>query len=168
MDGKSSSKLEVTVPSDTQIKLTRVFDAPPRMVWEVMTKPEYVRRWYCCMEGFTMPVCEIDLRVGGKWRYVIRSADGQEFGFHGEYQEIAPAVRVVNTEIFEPFPDHPALVTSTFKAQGERTLFESLVQHDSQQSRDMHLQSGMEQGASIAYDRLEAAARELWAAARNT
>jgi uncharacterized protein YndB with AHSA1/START domain len=166
MDGKSNLKLEVTVVSDTEILLKRTFDAPPRMVWEVMTKPEYVRRWWCCMEGFTMPVCEIDLRVGGKWRYVMRGADGQEFAFRGEYREIEPAVRVVNTEIFEPVPDHPALVISTYRAQGERTLFEALVQHDSQQSRDMHLQSGMEQGAAIAYDRLDAVARELWAASR--
>lgn len=161
MLAKSSGKLEVTLPSDREILLTRVFDAPPRLVWEVMSKPEYVRRWWCCMEGFTMTVCEIDLRVGGKWRYAMRGPDGNEFAFNGEYREIAPAVRVVTTEVFEPFPDHPSLVTTTFHVQGEKTLFKSLVQHDSQQSRDMHLSSGMEQGAALAYDRLEQAAREL-------
>ena len=164
MLAKNSSKLEVTLPSDREILLTRVFNAPPRLVWEVMSKPEYVRRWWCCMEGFTMTVCEIDLRVGGKWRYAMRGPDGNEFAFNGEYREIAAAVRVVNTEIFEPFPDHPALVTTTFQAQGENTLFKSLVLHDSKESRDMHLQSGMEQGAALAYDRLEQAARELYQA----
>jgi len=164
MVGKSSGKLVVTLPSDKEVLLTRSFDAPPRLVYEVMTKPEYVRRWWCCMDGFSMPVCEIDLRVGGKWRYVMRGPDGKDIGFHGEYHEITPAVRVVNTEVFEPYPDHPALVTSTYHAQGDRTLFKALVLHDTKESRDMHVNSGMEQGAGIAYDRLESAARELWVA----
>jgi len=168
MLGKSSGKLEVKVVSEREILLTRVFDAPPRMVYEVMTKPEYVRRWWCCMDGFSMPVCEIDLRVGGKWRYVMRGTDGNEFGFHGEYREIAPALRVVNTEVFEPYPDHPALVTSTYQAQGDKTLFQSLVLHDTQEARDMHLSSGMEKGAAIAYDRLNQAAQELWVARRQS
>jgi len=168
MVGKSSGKLEVTLPSDKEILLTRVFDAPPRMVYKVMTEPEFVRRWWCCMDGATMPVCEIDLRVGGKWRFVMRGPDGNDIGFHGEYREIAPAERVVNTEIFEPYPDSPTLVTTTLQAQGDKTLFKSLVVHTTKEARDMHVQSGMEDGAAIAYDRMEEAAHALWNAARST
>jgi uncharacterized protein YndB with AHSA1/START domain len=163
---KNSGKLSVSLPSDKELLLTRVFDAPARLVYEVMTKPEYVKFWWCWKEGFSMPVCEIDLRVGGRWRYVMRSPEGRDVAFNGEYQQILPAERVVNTEVFEPFPDSPALVTSTFEAQGDKTLFRSLVLHQTKEARDMHVNSGMEQGAAIAYDRLEQAARELVAAQR--
>jgi uncharacterized protein YndB with AHSA1/START domain len=165
---KNSGKLTVSLPSDKEILLTRVFDAPPRMVYEVMTKPEYVRRWWCCMDGFNMPVCEIDLRVGGRWRFVMRGPDGNDVAFNGEYREIVPAQRVVGTEVFEPYPDSPSLVTTTFEAQGEKTLFRSLVQHQTKEARDMHVNSGMEHGAAIAYDRLEQQARDLTAAQRGS
>src|SRR5262245_66348416 len=105
MPRKGSGKLEVTLPSDKEILLKRVFDAPRHLVFEAMSKPEHVRRWWCCGEGFSMPVCEIDLRVGGKYRYVMRSPEGSEFAFNGVYREIAAPGRVVHTEIFEPYPD---------------------------------------------------------------
>lgn len=161
MEKRSSGKLEVTLPSDTEILLTRVFRAPRHLVWEAMTKVEHVRRWWCCMEGFTMPVCEIDLRVGGSYRYVMVGPDGGEVGFRGEYREIVVPERVVHTEIFEPFPDSPSLVTMTLEERDGKTYYQSRVAHDSQFARDMHVQSGMEQGADLALDRLEEIARSL-------
>jgi uncharacterized protein YndB with AHSA1/START domain len=162
MAGKNSGKLEVTLPSDTEILLSRVFDAPRHLVFEVFTNPAYVREWYGCpIAGSTMPVCEIDLRVGGTYRYVTRTADGQEFGFTGVYQEIVVPERVVHTEIFEPFPDSPSLNTMTLVERGGKTYFQTLVKHASKQARDMHIQSGMEHGAGIALDRAEELAQEL-------
>jgi uncharacterized protein YndB with AHSA1/START domain len=161
MAGTSSGKLKVTRTSDTTFVMSRVFDAPRHLVFETMTKPEYVRRWWCCMEGFTMPVCEIDLRVGGKWRYVMVGADGSEVAFNGEYREIDPPKRIVATEIFEPFPDHPPLTTMTLEERDGKTYYQTVVEHDSRESCDAHLASGMEVGANIALDRLEEVARGL-------
>ena len=161
MAGKSSGKLNVTRKSDTEIVLSRVFDAPRRLVFEAMTKPEYVRRWWCCMDGYTMPVCEIDFRVGGKWRYVMVGADGSEVAFNGEYREIVVPERIVQTEIFEPFPDHPSLCTMTLEERDGKTYYQTLVVHDTKESCDAHLASGMEFGANIALDRLEEVAQSL-------
>ncbi len=164
MAGKSSGKLQVTLPSDKEILLSRVFDAPRHLVFETMTKPEYIRRWWCCMEGFTMPICEIDLRVGGRYRYVMIGPDGNEVGFNGEYREIIVPERVVHTEIFEPYPDSPTLVTMTLEERDGKTYYQSRVLHQTQEARDMHIASGMEHGANLALDRLEEIARSLTAA----
>jgi len=160
--------MQLTLPSDTEILLTREFDAPPHLVYEASTKPEHVRRWWCCMEGFTMPICEIDLRVGGAWRYVMLDPEGREVGFHGEYKEIVPNERIVHTEIFDPFPQAPTLVTVTFEARGGKTLLRSLQQCASKEARDAIIESGMEHGAAIAWDRLEAVAGELASGAART
>lgn len=165
MAARNSGKLKVTLPGEKDILLERVFDAPRRLVFEAMSKPEHVRRWWCCMEGFTMTVCEIDLRVGGKWRYAMVGPDGNEFAFRGEYREIAAPDRIVHTEIFEPFPDSPALVTVTLEERGGKTHFRALVEHLTKEARDMHIQSGMEEGAGLAYDRMEEIARSLATAA---
>ncbi|MBA3501328.1 MAG: SRPBCC domain-containing protein, partial [Deltaproteobacteria bacterium] len=109
----------------------------------------------------TMPVCEIDFRVGGKWRYVMVGTDGNEVAFNGEYREIVPAQRIVQTEIFEPFPDSPSLCTMTLEERDGKTYYQTLVQHTSKEARDMHVQSGMEVGAGIALDRLEEIAQSL-------
>jgi len=161
MATKSSGKLTVTLPSDKEILMSRVFDAPRQLVWEAMSRPEYVRRWWCCMDGFTMPVCEIDFRVGGKYRFVTKGDDGSEFGFNGEYKEIVVPERVVHSEIFEPFPDSPSLVTMTLEERGDKTFYQTRVVHTTKEARDMHVQSGMEVGANIALDRLEEIARSL-------
>ncbi|MBL9020603.1 MAG: SRPBCC family protein [Myxococcales bacterium] len=161
MAGKGSGKLVVTLPSDKEILLEREFDAPRHLVFEAMTKPEHVRRWWCCMDGFTMTVCEIDFRVGGRWRFAMRGPDGNEIGFRGEYKEISAPERIVNTEIFEPFPDNPALVTVTLVERGGKTYYRSLVLHQSKEDRDMHVSSGMEVGAGLALDRMEEIARSL-------
>ncbi len=157
---RGSGQLKVTLPSDREILLSRVFDAPRHLVWEAMTTPAYVRRWWC-MDGFTMPVCDIDLRVGGAYRYLMISPDGQEVGFRGEYREIVAPSRIVHTEIFEPFPDHPALCTLTLEEQGDKTRYQTLVVHDTKESRDAHVNSGMESGADLCLDRVEEIAREL-------
>ena len=157
----SSGKLTVTLPSDLEILMSRVFDAPRHLVFEAMTKPEFVRQWWACMDGMTMTVCEIDLRVGGKYRYVTRMPDGSEFGFNGVYKEIVPPERIVHTEIFEPFPDSPTLVTMTLEERGGKTHYQTHVVHQTKEARDMHVSSGMEVGAGLALDRIEEIAQEL-------
>jgi len=161
MAGKSSGKLNVATRGDKEIILTRQFDAPRHLVWEAMTKPEHVRYWWNCMDGYTMPVCEIDFRVGGKWRYVVVAADGNEVGFHGEYLEIVTPEKIVNTEIFDPFPDSPATCTVTLVEKDGKTNFKNVVVHLSQEARDGHINSGMEVGANIAMDRIEERAQSL-------
>ena len=161
MEARSSGKLKVTLPSDKELLLTRVFDAPRALVFEAMTRPEHVRRWWCWMEGATMPVCEIDLRVGGKYRFVVNGAECGEVGFHGEYLEIVRPERIVHTEIFEPFPDSPAHVTVTLEERNGKTHYQARVLHTTKEARDMHVQSGMEQGAGVALDLLEEIARAL-------
>jgi uncharacterized protein YndB with AHSA1/START domain len=158
---RSSGKLKVTRTSTTTFVMSRVFEAPRHLVFETMTKPEYVKQWWCCMDGFTMPVCEIDLRVGGKWRYVMVGPDGAEVAFNGVYREIAAPERIVNTEVYEPFPDHPAVCTMTLEERDGKTYYQTLVVHDSKESCDAHLASGMESGAGIALDRLEGVAQSL-------
>jgi uncharacterized protein YndB with AHSA1/START domain len=113
------------------------------------------------MEGYTMPVCEIDLRVGGAWRFVMIGADGVEVGFHGEYREIVRPERVVQTEIFEPFPDELTVCTMTLEERDGRTYYENRVVHTTAEGRDGHIASGMEHGAAIALDLLEEIAQGL-------
>ena len=108
----NSDTFKATTPTDREIVMTRLFDAPRHLVYEAMTKPEHVKQWWGRLgEGYSVPVCEIDLRVGGRWRFVNRHPNG-EAAFHGEYREIAPPSRLVFTEIFEEFPDSPSVVTA--------------------------------------------------------
>jgi len=135
--------------------MTRLFDAPPRLVFDAMTKPEHVTQWWGRLgDGYSVPVCEIDLRVGGRWRFVNRHPKG-EAAFHGEYREIAPHSRLVFTEIFEAFPDTVSVVTSEFVGEGGKTRFTATVRYPSLEVRDMVIASGMARGAGISYDRLE-------------
>jgi len=151
----NSSTFKVTTPSDTEIRMTRLFDAPRRLVFEAMTKPEHVRQWWGRLgEGYSVPVCEIDLRPGGKWRFVNRHPNG-EAAFHGEYREITPPSRLVFTEIFEDFPDSVSVVTSEFIEEDGRTRLTATVAYPSREVRDMVLASGMSGGAGVSYDRLE-------------
>jgi len=113
-----------------------------------------------------MTVCEVDLRVGGSYRFVLNAPSCGEVAFHGEYREIAAPGRLVHTEVFEPYEDAPALVTVTLEERGERTLYRALVLHTSKEARDMHIQSGMEEGAGRAFDLLEEVARSLAAPGR--
>ena len=159
----TSGTAKVTLPSDNQILITREFDAPRHLVYKAFTTPELVRRWWTAKRG-EMTTCEIDLRVGGRWRYVMVTPDGAEVGFHGEYREIVPDERIVSTEAFEGIPDaddHASLNTMTLAETNGRTKLEILVEHPTKEGRDMHIQSGMEDGLQDALDLLEEVAVSL-------
>lgn len=160
MAQRGSRKLEVTLPSDTEIRYKRVFDAPKRLVFAALTTPEHVRRWWCCMEGYTMTVCEIDLRVGGRWRYAMVGPDGVEMAFNGVYREITPD-RLVHTEIFEMFPDVETVHTAVLVEHDGKTFYDAVQVFPNKESRDGAIASGMEVGADIAYDRLEEVAQSM-------
>ena len=149
----NSPTLAITLPSDRETVMTRVFDAPRRLVFAAHTKTEHVVNWWG-LRGSTLPVCEIDLHPGGAWRYGVREADGNEFAFFGGFQEIVVPERLVYTEIFEPFPDNPGVITLTLQERDGKTLLTSVAAYESQEVRDMVLQSGMETGAAETYDRL--------------
>jgi uncharacterized protein YndB with AHSA1/START domain len=153
---------KVTLPSDTQILITREFDAPRHLVFKAWTTPELVRRWWHANRG-EVTLCEIDLSVGGKWRYVLGTNDG-EVGFHGEYREIVRDERLVSTEVYEGIPDaekHAALDTLTLTELNGRTLLTVLVEHPTKEGRDAHINSGMEDGMQDALDLLEQVAVSL-------
>jgi uncharacterized protein YndB with AHSA1/START domain len=159
----TSGTAKVTLPADTQILITREFDAPARLVWEAFTNPEDVRRWWHAGRG-EMSVCEIDLRVGGSWRYAMDVPGVGEVGFHGEYREIVPHERLVSTEAYEGIPDadaNAAVNTMTLEEADGRTLVSILVEHVNKEGRDMHINSGMEAGMQDAFDRLEQVAVSL-------
>jgi uncharacterized protein YndB with AHSA1/START domain len=150
----------LSTPTDTQILMTREFAAPAALVWRAYTEPELVSRWWPGKRG-TMQSCEIDFRVGGAWRYVMTASQGFEVAFHGEYQEIVEHERIVNTEVFEGAPGPGIVVTTTFTADGDRTVLEMLSECGSQEIRDIILGSGMETGAEEGLEILEQIAREL-------
>jgi len=150
----------VTLPSDTSLSFTREFDAPKHLVYKAWTTPELIARWWHANRG-TIVSIEVDLRVGGAWRYVMTAHGGFEVAFRGEYREVVPNERLVNTEMFEAVPGAEALVTTTFTEHDGRTTVTSLVQHATQAERDMHLNSGMEDGMQDALDMLEGVARSL-------
>lgn len=157
----NSDSFKVTTPSDREIRMTRLFDAPRRLVFEALTKPEHVKQWWGRLgEGYSVPICEIDLRVGGSWRFVNRHPKG-EVAFRGEYREITPPSRLVFTEIFEQFPDSISVVTTELTEEGGKTRFTATVRYPSLEVRDMVLASGMAKGAGISYDRLEDLVREM-------
>ena len=156
----SSGTAKVTLPTDEQILITREFDAPKELVYKAWTTPELVKRWWHANRG-EMTACEIDLRVGGGWRYVMVTKDGFEVGFHGEYREIVPNERLVSTEVYEGMPDGEALDTLTFTEVDGRTTLGILVQHQSKEHRDAHIASGMEDGMQDAMDLLEQVAVSL-------
>jgi uncharacterized protein YndB with AHSA1/START domain len=160
MSATHSGKAKVTVQGDREIVITREFDAPARLVWRAITEPDLVRRWWVGLRG-EMTECEIDLRVGGRWRYAMRSHQGQDVVFYGEFREIEPERRIVQTEIYAPFPDDPALDTMTLTESAGRTILQTLVRHSTPQGRDGHLASGMEGGMQEALDKLEQVALTL-------
>jgi uncharacterized protein YndB with AHSA1/START domain len=156
----SSKTAKVTLPTDEQILITREFDAPKHLLFKAWTTPELVKRWWTAKRG-EMTVAEIDLRVGGKWRYVMLADSGPEVAFHGEYREIVPNERIVSTEVFEGTPEAEAVDTLTFTEADGRTLLTLLVQHSSKEFRDAHVSSGMEDGLQDALDLLEQVAVSL-------
>jgi uncharacterized protein YndB with AHSA1/START domain len=160
MAATSSGTAVVTLPQDTQILITREFEAPKHLVYEAYTTPELVKRWWSGKRGAVTSV-EIDLRVGGAWRYVMTASEGFEVAFHGEYREIVPNERIVSTEVYEGMPDGQALDTITFAEVDGRTTLTTLVQHTSKEHRDAHINSGMEAGMQEAMDLLEQVAVSL-------
>jgi uncharacterized protein YndB with AHSA1/START domain len=159
----SSGTATVELPTDEQILITREFDAPKHLVYKAYTTPELVKRWWSGQKG-EVTLVEIDLRVGGKWRYVMVASEGFEVAFHGEYQEIVPDERVVSTEIYE-IPDQgdspPTVNTATFTETDGRTTLEVLVQCPNKELRDTIIDSGMESGMQESYDALERVAVSL-------
>lgn len=143
----------VTLPTDTQIQITRVFDAPAAIVFEAWTTPALVRRWWGSDDA-PLTVCDIDLRVGGDWRYVM-TMNGAELGWHGTYREIDEPDRLVSSEVFEGFPDGEAVNTLTLTEVRATTTLTVLVQHRTKENRDGHIASGMEAGMQRTLDRLE-------------
>ena len=150
----------VTLPTDEQILIVREFDAPRRLVYKAWTTPELVARWWHAKRGEVTSV-EIDLRVGGSWRQVMVTPEGFEVAFHGEYREIVPNERIVSTEVYEGAPDAEALNTVTFSESDGRTTLQILVEHTERSHRDMHIESGMENGLRDALDLLEETAGSL-------
>jgi uncharacterized protein YndB with AHSA1/START domain len=161
---ENSGTFKVSSPSDREIAITRLFDAPRHLVFEAMTRPEHVREWWGRLgAGYTVPVCEIDLRPGGRWRFVNRTPKGELAAFTGVYHEIAPPERLVYTEVFERFPDTESLVTSVFTEENGKTRVTLAAAYPSREVRDVVMKSGMERGAAISYDRLEEVAARLQA-----
>jgi uncharacterized protein YndB with AHSA1/START domain len=160
MAATSSGTATVTLPTDEQILITREFAAPKHLVYEAFTTPELVKRWWSAKRG-EVTVAEIDLRVGGAWRYVMVADGGLEVGFHGEYREIVPNERIVSTEIYEGMPDAEAVNTMTLTEADGRTTLAILVQHSRKEDRDAHIDSGMEDGLQDAMDLLEQVAVSL-------
>jgi uncharacterized protein YndB with AHSA1/START domain len=150
-------QLELSTPNDLEIVLTRVFDAPANLVFDALTKPELLARWLLGPDGWTMPVCEVDLRTGGTFHYRWRNeAENQEFGMHGTYREIVPGERIVHVENFdEPwYPDDSTVTTTLVEGNGITTLTLTM-RFVSREARDTALASGMEKGVVASYDRLE-------------
>jgi len=159
----SKGSATVTLPTEEQILITREFDAPKHLVYKAWTTPELVRRWWSGERG-EMTIAEIDLRVGGTWRYVMVAGGDLEVGFHGEFREIVPHERIVSTEVFEGVPGVPggeALNTLTLTEADGRTTLSVLVEHKTKEERDGHINSGMEGGMQESMDRLEQVAVSL-------
>jgi uncharacterized protein YndB with AHSA1/START domain len=146
---------KVTLPSDTELVITREFNAPRALVFDTLTKPEHVRKWWG-LRSMPLTTCEIDLRPGGAWRYVSHDPNsGQDFAFSGVYKEIAPPERIVSTEWFEGIPaEHAYLVTTTLTERNGTTTLRSHLKYKSREDRDGHVQSGMEHGMNETFDRL--------------
>jgi uncharacterized protein YndB with AHSA1/START domain len=153
----NSETFKVTTPSDLEIAMTRVFNAPRRLVYDALTKPELVKQWLLGPPSWTMPVCQIDLRVGGAYRYVWRNATkGKEMASGGVFREIVPYERIVCTELFdEAWYAGEAMVTNVLAEQGGKTTLTVTSRFETRETRDAVLKSGMESGVAVSYDRLE-------------
>ena len=153
---KGTGNLKLTTQGDREIVMTRDFDAPRRLVFDAFTKPELVKQWLLGPPGWSMPICEIDLRVGGVYRYVWRpDSDGSEMGMGGVYREIVAPERLVATEKFDqPWYPGEAVGTTVLVEQNGKTTITQTVLYQSREARDAVLKSGMEKGVSASYDRL--------------
>jgi uncharacterized protein YndB with AHSA1/START domain len=148
----NTGTLQVTLPSDREVVLTRVFDAPRELVYDALTKPELLKRWFG-PRGWSLVVCEVDLRVGGAWRFVLRGPDGSEMGMRGVYRELARPERTVHTESFDVYPGE-SIVTGVLVERDGKTTLTGTVLYESKEIRDAVVRSGMEHGAAESYDKL--------------
>jgi uncharacterized protein YndB with AHSA1/START domain len=148
-------KLNITTPSDKELEWTREFNASRKLVFDAVSKPELIRRWLLGPEGWTMPICEVDFKVGGKYRYVWQNADKGEMGMGGVFKEIIPVEKIVSTEKFEQswYPGE-AIGTVTLSERDSKTFLKTRMLYESKESRDAVLKSGMEQGLIAGYNRL--------------
>lgn len=151
---KNVESLVVTTPNDRDVVVRRWFDAPRNLVFDALTRPELLRRWYGPV-GWTLRTCEIDLRVGGHWRFVIHRPDGKAIGQKGEYREIVPGERLVNTESWEDWDAGETLVTTGLVESGGRTEFTSTMRFPSREVREIVLKNGLERGVREVYARLD-------------
>lgn len=149
---KNTGTLKVTLPSDNEILMTRVFDAPRQLVFDAFSKPELLKRWFG-PRGWSLSVCEVDFRVGGGFRFVLTGPDGQKLGMRGVYRELNPPERSVHMESFDDFPGE-SQVTGVFTEHDGKTTLTATVLYPSKEVRDTVLQSGMEHGAAESYDKL--------------
>ena len=149
---KNSGTLKVSLPTEREVVMTRVFDAPRRLVFDALTKPELLKRWFG-PRGWSLVVCEADLKVGGAWRWVLRGPDGRDMGMRGVYQEITPPEWLVSTESFDDYPGE-SLNTLILSEEDGKTTFTITVRYASQEIRDAVIKSGMEHGAAECYDKL--------------
>ena len=156
----TTNSAKVTLPADTQILITREFDAPRHLVWKAYTTPDLIARWWGGEHGKVTSV-EVDLRVGGTWRYVLTANEGFEVAFHGEYREISEPERLVNTEIYEGAPEGVGVVTTTLTESDGRTTLTQLCEYGSPEVRDAVIDSGMESGMQESMDALEQVAVSL-------
>ncbi len=157
VSAKNPGALKVTAQGDREIVMSRVFDAPARLVFDAHTKPELVKRWLLGPSGWSMPVCEIDLKVGGKYRYVWRrDLDGKEMKMGGVFREIVPPARIVHTEKFDDpwYPGEALITTVLVEGAGGTTLTQTML-FASREARDGVLKSGMERGVAVSFDRLD-------------
>ena len=146
----------VSTPSDVEIVVTREFDAPRLLVWEAHTKPELLKRWGAGPPGWEMPECEMDVRVGGAWRWLLRGPGGAEMRLHGVHTEIVVGERVSRTEVFEPaWYSGEAITTMALKERGGRTILTFTIRHISKEARDAALKFPMADGMAAGYDLLD-------------
>ena len=148
-----NASVRISMPNEREVVLERDFDAPPEFVFAALTQPDLLRRWYG-PDGWTLDVCEIDLRVGGRWRYVVRKPDGKAVGQRGEYRQIVPAALIVNTESWEDWDPGECLVTTRLDARDGGTAYVCTTLFPSRDVRDTVVKSGLEQGAAQSYARL--------------
>ena len=152
MTASTIGETTFTTPSDREVEMTRLFDAPRELVFEAFTSPEHVPHWFGC-RGWSLPVCEIDLRPGGAWRYVMRGPNGETMGISGVYREITPPERVVTTESFDDYPGE-SLNTLTLTEEDGKTRYTVNVLYENKEMRDAVLASGMSDGAAETLERL--------------
>ena len=161
---KNTETLQVTTPSDQEVQLTRLFDAPRPLVFDAFTKPELLKRWLFGPDGWSLAVCEIDFRVGGQYRYVWKHlTNGNEMGMSGVIREIVVPERLVSTEKFDEawYPGEGAVGTVVLAEQGKRTLLTQTIRYGNKEARDAALKTGMKDGMGAGYDRLEGVFAEL-------